>query len=767
MGSKSEIFINRKETLVAKVLVDSPRVLNSLGIFSYSIPEKLKTSLSVGALVSVPFGRNISRGFVIELSANNLNNEFKLKDIIEIIEPCLFSEKYFELISWVSDFYLCDLLTTIKRILPVTLLKRYQKRACLCPDTEKRLKDFKLNEHEILILELLKKSAKKELSVKYLKDKSKLSSVNKILNKLQEKELIKVFEEATKRNMRLGKKSKSLNTSLKTNLKSLTLEQENIFSQIKNFIDEEKHEEFLIRGVTGSGKTEIYLKAIEKVLQKKKQVIYLLPEIALSTQLYERIKSAFPNTKILLWHSNLSDSERLDSWRESLEDEAMIILGARSAVFAPVKNLGLIIIDEEHDSSYKSGNKPFYDARIVAMKRTSASSAVLISGSATPSVFSYHRAKDKKHLLTLENRFGASVLPEVKIIDMSEELLQGNKSLFSRALRKALESCIEKKEQAILLLNKRGHSNYVFCLDCHHVFFCESCSVALVYHSSDERLLCHHCGASIPLPTYCPECKSKRLMYKGFGTQKIEAELKKLFPSTKVLRLDRDITSRSDGIKNVWEDLNNKSSNSSSEILIGTQLVAKGIDLERVTLVGVINAESGLYFPDYSGSETTFQLLTQAAGRAGRREKIGKVIFQTFMPDNKILKLASKHDYEKFFESEIEERKKLSYPPFAHLMRIIISSKTDESAQNFTNSLCSFIKENFNLSSEKILLLGPTACPLEKLQNFYRYHFVLKCKSLSKLNKFGKDIIKILQTEKNFRGLDIRFNIDLMPISLV
>ena len=360
MGSKSEIFIDREETLVAKVLVDSPSVLNSLGVFSYSIPEKLKTSLSIGALVSVPFGRNISRGFVIELSANNLNNEFKLKDIIEIIEPCLFSGKYFELINWVSDFYLCDLLTTIKRILPVTLLKRYQKRVCLCPDAEKKIKDFKLSEHEILILELLKKSAKKELSVKYLKDKvNKIKSISACLNKLQEKELIKIFEEATKSNMRLGKKSKSLSTSLNTNLKSLTPEQENIFSQIKNFIDKEKHEEFLIRGVTGSGKTEIYLKAIERVLQKRKQVIYLLPEIALSTQLYERIKSAFPNTKILLWHSNLSDSERLDSWRESLEDEAMIILGARSAVFAPVKNLGLVIIDEEHDSSYKSGNKPF------------------------------------------------------------------------------------------------------------------------------------------------------------------------------------------------------------------------------------------------------------------------------------------------------------------------------------------------------------------------------------------------------------------------
>lgn len=730
---------------IAKVLVDIYCKGISDELFDYLVPANLK--VEIGDLVYLKFGLQVCRGFVIELCENSKFNISELKSIDGVFHKELFSSKYLKFLQEVSDFYLSDFLTTLKGVLPLGLLSSFQERINL----KKFSGALKLSPIEEKIISLLFESKQKSLALNFLKKQVKSSTFNKALERLQSRNIIE-------RTVLIKKATKStnyiLNNNFKSSLKSLNPEQQTSFQLIQESIQNQKFGQFLLHGVTGSGKTEIYLKAAKEVLEQGKQVIYLVPEIALSLQLLDRVKAAFGEEIITLWHSNLANKQRLEAWNKCLQENAHLILGARSAIFAPTPNLGLIIIDEEHDASYKSGNRPFYDARLIAEKRAKLSNAVLLMGSATPSIVSFHKAQNNNSLLQLKNRFYQSEMPPVEVIDMRRELQVGNKSIFSRQLKKSLEQCIENKEQAILLLNRRGHSNYVFCRDCGYAVFCDNCSVPMVFHLAQNLLRCHHCHESKSLLQSCPNCQSPRIKQTGLGTQKLEQEVLKHFPQAEVLRLDRDVSSKRHGMSEVWEKLNNNSNK--CQVLIGTQLVAKGFDLPRVTLVGVVHAESGLYMPDYTSTERSFQLLTQAAGRAGRHQKLGKVIFQTYIPENKVIQFASQHDYIGFYENEVNQREQALYPPFVHLSRFLILHSEPEIAQYEANKIASFIKNDF----PELKILGPASCPIEKLHKLYRWHILLKTDELG--------ILKLLYSQINSKlQIKARLNLDIQPVSLL
>ncbi|MDX1920442.1 MAG: primosomal protein N', partial [Candidatus Caenarcaniphilales bacterium] len=470
----------------------------------------------------------------------------------------------------------------------------------------------------------------------------------------------------------------------------------------------------------------------------------------------ERMQQAFCDEEIFVWHSNLSDGKRIEAWEKCLSGEAKIIVGARSAVFAPIENIGLIIVDEEHDGSFKSGNKPFYDAKLIAEERAKENKAVLLFGSATPSVDTFYDLKAKDSVLELLNRFRGQEMPSVEIVDMRQELNDGNRSIFSRTLKKALNQCVENKEQAILLLNRRGFANYVFCRDCGYAHFCDHCSVPLIYHTHGNSMRCHHCNAQTPLLKECPECRSPRIKQAGLGTQRLELEVKRHFPEAEVVRLDRDISSKRNGMQEVWDKLNSQSGSEKSQILVGTQLVAKGMDLPNVTLVSAIHAESGLFSTDFNAAERTFQLLTQAAGRAGRHDKPGKVIFQTYNPENKIIQFAAKHDYHSFYEAELLGRQEFRFPPFVQLARFVISNEDDILAGKDSEVLATYLRKDL-FSAE---VLGPAPCPIEKVNKLYRWHILLKTDFVTSLQEIGRI---------NLRTLNLRSRIifDLMPNSLV
>ena len=730
---------------IAKVLVDIYSQGISDELFDYLIPPDLE--IEIGDLVYLKFGLRLCRGFVVEICDHSKFTPEQLKPVEGVFHKKLFGQDYLKLLQAISDFYLSDFLTTLKGVLPLGLLSSFQERIILKSFSGA----YKLSPIEEQIVSLLYESKQKSLALNFIKKQIKSSALNKALERLQAKNIIEktvLVKKATK------SANYTSNQNFTSSLKSLNPEQEQIYEKLLVALKSQNFGQFLLHGITGSGKTEIYLKAAKHVLEQGKQVIYLVPEIALSVQLLERVKAAFSEEILTLWHSNLSDKQRLTAWNKCLIEGPHLILGARSAIFAPVQNLGLIIIDEEHDASYKSGNRPFYDARLIAEKRAELSKAVLLSGSATPNIVSFHKAQNTNSLLQLNSRFYQAEMPVVQIIDMRRELAVGNKSIFSRQLKRSLEECIQKKEQAILLLNRRGHSNYVFCRDCGYAVFCDNCSVPMVFHLNQNILRCHHCHEAKEVYKICPNCQSPRIKQTGLGTQKLEQEVIKHFPTAEVLRLDRDVSSKRHGMDEIWEKLNTNPDK--CQILVGTQLVAKGFDLPRVTLVGVVHAEGGLYMPDYSSTERSFQLLTQAAGRAGRHQKIGKVVFQTYNPENEVIQFASKHDYKSFYEDEIDKREQALYPPFVQLSRLLILHEDQQIAELEASQIAKLIKTEF----PNIQILGPASCPIEKLHKLYRWHILLKTHEL--------DILKILQAKIiNNLKLKARLNLDIQPVSLL
>ena len=485
----------------------------------------------------------------------------------------------------------------------------------------------------------------------------------------------------------------------------------------------------LLHGVTGSGKTEIYLTLIAKCLKEGKSSIFLVPEISLTPQMLSQLRARFGRNAAIM-HSGLSAGEKFDEWWRLRTGKAKIAIGARSAVFTPLENLGVIIIDEEHDSSYSSETAPRYNTFDVAYLRAKYNGCKLVLGSATPAVDTYKRAIDGEFgLIRLEKRINRKPLPDIVIADMRREVRRGNNSAFSAALREELDKCLKEGNQAILFLNRRGYSQTVICKECGYVAKCEACDVSLTYHRDEDCLKCHYCGARYRVPTVCPDCGGRKLSYAGTGTQRIAAELEKLYPSARVLRMDNDTTSGKEGHYKILKAFGEKR----ADILVGTQMIAKGHDFPSVTLVGILDADMSLHFSDYRSGERTFQLITQVAGRSGRAEEKGKVVLQTFSPENDVLRYAVAYDYEGFYQNEISLRAATMFPPFSKIVRVLVTGEDEKKALEALRGVYFSLERLYTEHAEKFLFFNKMHAPIKRIQNKFRYQVLMRLSDTSVL----------------------------------
>lgn len=543
-------------------------------------------------------------------------------------------------------------------------------------------------------------------------------------------------------------------TFTKSHHLALTEEQASVFVPLKESMEINKHDVFLLHGVTGSGKTEVYLQSIDLALNKGQEAIMLVPEISLTPQMVERFKSRFGD-RVAVFHSGLSIGEKYDEWRKISRGEVQVVVGARSAIFAPFHNIGIIIIDEEHEGTYKQEETPRYHTRDVAIQRGLYHNCPVVLGSATPSLETYARAKKGVYkLLELKNRVNNRPLPTVEIIDMREELRAGNRSVFSKILLEKIQDRIQKKEQTILMLNKRGHSSFVMCRSCGEVAHCPHCDISLTYHKYNHLLKCHYCGHEEGMPSHCPACKSEAIRFFGTGTQKVEEELMKLIPNAKIIRMDVDTTSK----KGSHEKLLQLFQSGQADILLGTQMIAKGLDFPNVTLVGVLSADTMLHLPDFRSSEKTFQLLTQVSGRAGRHELPGEVIIQSYTPEHYSIVLAADQQYEAFFTHEMFMRRQSMYPPYYYIALITVSHPDLMTTISVTEKITNYMRSGL---SRKAIMLGPAASPIPRINNRYRYQVLIKYKREPELKNKLRNVIEHYQ--QNRAQKDLQIIVDLHP----
>jgi primosomal protein N' (replication factor Y) (superfamily II helicase) len=738
---------------------------HELGSLSYEIPKDLEEKLAIGSLVLVPFRKSKENGLVIDIyeSLEQEETKFKIREVEELVNDRVYSTELIELLKFTADYYSASYSEVVNAILPTQLVKKPKKII--------RLLDKEETNCSSVIL-ALKKARKNQLEFNRLKSLVNLESkqLKEELRKLERTNLIEiVFENKSSRK----KSSKNFldrldSEDLQLELPSLTSEQDSVIKDINHIsANLSTSDKFLIHGVTGSGKTEIYMRLIADVLKQGKSSIVLVPEISLAPQLLERLAHRFGADQVLVWHSALSITEKQHSIQELYSDTAKIIVGARSAIFSPVKNLGLIIIDEEHENSYKQDSPaPRYHARKVAEKRAELNSCPLILGSATPNVELYYKAVSSEysdyHLLKLSKRVFENPLPEVKIIDMREEFNNANKSIFSRLLKFEMQKALERKEQIILFLNKRGSASHVFCRNCGYVYQCEFCDSKSVYHEDLRKMVCHHCSATAEHPKECPECGSSAIKFFGLGTQKLEQETRKHFPEAKIARLDSDVSQIQNNYLKIWQDFRK----GDIDILIGTQMIAKGLDLGNLTVVGVIAADSNFSQLDYSADERGFQLLTQVSGRAGRADKKGIVIFQSYQPERPALTFSKNHCYEDFYNEEIKLRKEFSYPPFSKVIRFLISSSEEVKAIQAANQLHKALYETLDSVKDKSIL-GPSPAVISKIKNKFRYHIILKIAKLALTSELMDKIKQnYKQIKQDLHKEDLSITIDVDNISL-
>ncbi len=538
-----------------------------------------------------------------------------------------------------------------------------------------------------------------------------------------------------------------------------TPEQKPIIEHINNLIETDAREEILIRGVTGSGKTEVFLQTIKKCIDVGKRAIMLVPEISLTPQMVERFVSRF-GEKVAVIHSGLSYGERFDQWTKIRNNEVDVVVGARSAVFAPLENIGLIIMDEEHENSYKSEISPRYHARDVAKFRAKYNNASLILASATPAVDSFYRAQNGDYkLFEMNKRYNNNSLPDVKIVDMRSELFDyHNFSSISNRLKFEIEKNLENKEKTILFLNRRGYNTFVSCRECGYVSECKNCSIPLTYHKYADNLVCHYCGYTINNLTICPECGSKHVKFFGTGTQKIEDELKKLFPEARILRMDRDTTSTKGSHENILSSFRNNE----ADILLGTQMVTKGLDFASVTLVGVLAADSSLGVDDFRANEKTFSLLTQVCGRAGRGDLPGRAIIQTYQPKNSTIEFAKAQNYIAFYKNEINFRKRLNYPPFCDIISIMVQGENETVVKSELDNVHSFIKETESRNTSILSITPPLPAPITKIKGNYRYRILIKSKNAD----LFLGTLKSINNEHNRTNSRTTLIIDVNPVNM-
>ncbi|MCY7804244.1 primosomal protein N' [Bacillus spizizenii] len=787
--------------------------------FDYKIPDHLKGMIKTGMRVIVPFGPRKIQGFVTAVKeASDLSGK-SVKEVEDLLDltPVL-TEELMNLSSWLSDKTLSFKITALQAMLPAALKAKYEKElkiaygADLPPQVERLFSETKtllysdIPDHDTLKL-IQKHVQKGSIDVTYkVAQKANKKMVRHIQANASKEELSKQAEGLSRQAAKqqailhffivepegvkvpaadLCKKTDASSATIKTLIQKgllkesyeevyrdpyqdkmfkkteplpLTDEQSAAFQPIRQTLDNDEHKVFLLHGVTGSGKTEIYLQSIEKVLAKGKEAIVLVPEISLTPQMVNRFKGRF-GSQVAVMHSGLSTGEKYDEWRKIHRKEVRLVVGARSAIFAPFENLGMIIIDEEHESSYKQEEMPRYHAKEVAIKRAEHHSCPVVLGSATPTLESYARAqKGVYELLSLKHRVNHQVMPEVSLVDMREELRSGNRSMFSVELMEKLEKTISKGEQAVLFLNKRGYSSFVMCRDCGYVPQCPHCDISMTYHRYGQRLKCHYCGHEEPVPHTCPECASEHIRFFGTGTQRVEEELTKVLPNARVIRMDVDTTSR----KGAHEKLLSAFGEGKADILLGTQMIAKGLDFPNVTLVGVLSADTTLHIPDFRSAEKTFQLLTQVSGRAGRHEKPGQVIIQTYTPSHYSIQLTKTHDYETFYQHEMAHRREQSYPPYYYLALVTVSHEEVAKAAVTAEKIAHFLKANCGADTK---ILGPSASPIARIKDRYRYQCVIKYKQETQLSALLKKILEHYKRE--IEQKHVMISIDMNPYMMM
>lgn len=730
--------------LYAEVIINS-EALEIDRPFTYKVPEEFNNEIKIGQIVKVPFGKGnkTSEGFILNLK-NDDNIKFKTKNIAAIlVKDPVIDEDDINLIEFLREKTLCKYIDAFRLLIPVGIMKgaKAKKKKVIVLKNED-LSNIKNPDGYKKIVEFFKTNSGKYTKSELINEHS-ISQYK--LNKLIENEVLSIEEESVFRyNDRVYNKDSA---------KTLTIEQENIIREYINSDDKM----FLLKGVTGAGKTEVYMKLVERVLLEGKSAIILVPEIALTPQMIERFKGRF-GVNVALFHSKLSDGERFDEWFRVKEGKSKVIVGARSAIFLPAKNLGLIIIDEEHENTYKSEQNPKYQTKEVAEYLSELKGCKVILGSATPSIETYYRAlTGEMKLLELNSRVDNKAMPPMKVIDMRNELKGGNKSLFSRELFIAIQERLKRKEQIILFLNRRGFSTFVSCRSCGYVFKCDECDISMTYHKNG-LLICHYCGKTKREPRECPKCHSKYVKFFGAGTQRVEEEVKKYFNNVRILRMDVDTTRD----KHSYERIYNTFKNGEADILIGTQMVSKGLDFKNVTLVGILAADMSINIPDYRAAERTFQIITQVAGRAGRGDKQGEVLIQTYTPQHYSLQYAVNYDYEGFYEKEFTVRAMMKYPPFGKLLLINGTSKKEELLKNFMHKITMMIKPLVE-SCLDIEILGPIPCMISKVKENYRWQIVIKGEFDS---YFSKNIKEILYDENKNVYNDIRISMDINPNNL-
>ena len=745
--------------MVAEVIINSTaKKLNRT--FDYNIPKELESMIFVGSKVLVPFGRlkNLEEAHVVGIKKSS---EFEIKDIARVENGL--TDKQIELANWMAKRYFCNVSECIKLMqTPGTRTKNVNNRI---QDKKINVVYLKKDFDEISFdIESGKIKSDKQIRIlNFVKDNEGCTipeieaftdSSRAIVNTLIKKEYLELVETKIERNP-LDRKKVDNTQNLK-----LTDEQQVAFNKVAETIDNNKYEKFLLYGVTGSGKTEVYLQLIDKVIKENKSAILLVPEISLTPQMLDRFISRFGKEKIAVLHSKLSIGERHDEWERIKEENAKIVIGARSAIFAPVKRLGIIIIDEEHDSSYKSEASPKYNAKEVAKKIAKKTKIPLLLGSATPDLITFYNAKETKKitLLELTKRANNSNLPKVEIVDLKQELANGNRSMLSQNLYESIEQNLKDKLQTILFLNRRGYSTFIMCRNCGYTVKCKNCNISMTYHSYENILKCHYCGYEENLKKICPECGSDKIRYFGTGTQKLEQEIHRRFPNAKTIRMDVDTVNK----KNSHEEILNKFKNEDIDILIGTQMVVKGHHFPKVTLVGVIAADSSLNIDDYRATERTFQILTQVAGRAGREKFPGKVIIQSYNPENFSIQNAQKQNYGEFYETEIALRNQLKYPPFCDIIIIGFNSINEEEIKKVSNLAYEIAIKNLN--NEEFKIFKPMPSPIDKIQNKFRWRIIIKGNMNEKANEILNKMLRTLY-DKDYKNTKI--TVDVNPNNMM
>lgn len=743
------------EQLLADVLVEVP----GWGVdrtFQYRVPPGLTKTLQLGHRVLVPFGNRRVTGFVVGFQDKMQVD--RIKDIEGLWDNApLFGTDELDLAQWMADYYFSPTVKALQTVIAPALKKTAPRResfyytgfdGAAWEDLRRDLKNRAPKSLAVL------ETARANPGLGRGQLASAASASLSVVDSLVRKGLLQVESKTILRNPFPANQA-----AVAPGFK-LTLEQEKAVDQIKSGLNAGSHQVYLLHGVTGSGKTEVYLRSIEQVIRTGRGAISLVPEIALTPQMIKAYRACF-GEQVAVLHSRMSDGERFDQWTRIKNGEARVVLGARSAVLAPVPDLGLLIVDEEHEWSYKQDETPRYHARAVALYRAHRHGAVLILGSATPSLETYSRALPGGiyQLLGMKKRIHQRAMPEVRVVDMRQEVRAGNGGIFARLLLEQLRERIKNREQAIIFLNRRGLNTLVVCRECGLVLKCPRCEISLTYHV-DRRLRCHYCNYTTGVLKNCPDCQSREVGYFGVGTQKVEKELHDLLPGAKILRMDADTTTR----KGSHQQILGAFARGEADILVGTQMIAKGLDLPGVTLVGVINADLTLHMPDFRAGERTFQLLAQVAGRAGRGDIPGEVLIQTYTPHHYAVQTAANHDYAGFYRREMAIRKSMGYPPFAKMIRLLVAGKDETAVQKTAADFRAQLDQSM-ATVDQVRLLGPAPAPLARLKEFFRWHIIIWSADYVLLRRLMKQFWQHTRHVNLDQG--VRFTIDVDPMSMM